>query len=102
LIDPSFLRRRADGVTVELRVQPRARRTVLMNAHGTLEAKVTAPPERGEANDAVIALLAETWRLPKSSFDILKGASNRTKTVSVAGEPGVLADRIAKWMENDV
>jgi uncharacterized protein (TIGR00251 family) len=100
LIDPPFLRRGAAGVTVDLRVQPRARRTALENSNGMLKAAVTAAPEDGKANDAVIALLAETWRLPKSSFGIVKGASTRTKTVSVAGEPGVLADRIARWMES--
>jgi len=99
LIDPAFLRRGAAGVTVDLRVQPRARRTALENANGALKAAVAAPPEDGKANDAVIALLAETWRLPKSSFAIVKGASTRTKTVSVAGEPAALADRIAQWME---
>jgi uncharacterized protein (TIGR00251 family) len=102
LIDPSFLRRGAMGVTVDLRVQPRARRTALENARGMLKAAVSAPPEDGKANDAVIALLAETWRLPKSSFDIVKGASTRTKTVSIAGEPSALADRIAQWMEKHV
>ena len=102
MIDPAFLRRGAAGVTVDLRVQPRARRTVLENSHGTLKAAVTAPPEGGKANDAVIALLAQTWRLPESSFGIVKGASTRTKTVSVAGDPGALADRIAQWMENHV
>jgi uncharacterized protein (TIGR00251 family) len=102
LIDPAFLRRGATGVTVDLRVQPRARRTALENSHGTLKAVVIAPPEDGKANDAVIALLAETWHLPKSSFDIVKGAWTRTKTVSVAGEPGALADRIAQWMERHV
>jgi len=85
---------------VALRVQPRARRTTLENSQGTLKAAVTAAPEDGKANDAVIALLAETWHLPKSSFGIVRGASARTKTVSVAGEPGVLADRIARWMES--
>jgi hypothetical protein len=101
LIDPLFLRRGAAGVTVDVRVRPGARRTALENADGVLKAAVTAPPEDGKANDAVIALLAQTWRLPRSSFDIVKGASTRTKTVSVAGEPAVLADRIAQWMESD-
>lgn len=100
MIDPAFLRRGASGVTVDLRVQPRARRTALEIADGTLKAAVTAPPENGKANDAVIALLAEAWRLPRSSFGIVKGASARAKTVSVAGEPGALADRIARWMES--
>ena len=97
--DPSFLRRGASGVTVVLRVQPRARRTALESVQDTLKAAVTAPPEDGKANDAVIALLAETWRLPKSSFDIVKGGSARSKKVSVAGEPAGLVERIARWMQ---
>ena len=97
--DPSFLRRGASGVTVDLRVQPRARRTALESAEGRLKAAVTAAPEDGRANDAVIALLAESWRLPRSSFDIVKGGSARIKTVSVAGEPAALAERIAQWMQ---
>ena len=43
--DPGFLRRNASGVTVELRVQPRARRAALEAAAGALKAQVTAPPE---------------------------------------------------------
>ena len=102
MIDPSFLRRGPAGVTVDLRVQPRARRTALENCQGVLKAAVTAPPENGKANDAVIALLAETWQLPKSSLHIVKGTSSRTKTVGLTGEPGALANRIARWVENNV
>lgn len=97
--DPGFLRRSASGVTVELRVQPRARRVGLEPVGDTLKAAVTAPPEDGKANDAVIALLAEAWRLPRSSFGIVKGASARTKTVSIAGEPAQIANRIVQWTE---
>ena len=97
--DPGFLRRGASGVTVDLRVQPRARRTGLASTAGVLKAAVTAPPEDGKANAAVIALLAEAWRLPKSSFDIVKGASARAKTVRVTGEPALIAGRIAHWIE---
>jgi uncharacterized protein len=99
LSDPGFLRRGASGVTVDLRVQPRARRAGLECTGAALKAAVTAPPEDGKANAAVIALLAAAWRLPKSSFDVVKGASARTKTVRISGEPAGLADRIAQWTE---
>ncbi len=56
-------------MTVDLRVQPRARRAALEASGGALKAQVTAPPEDGKANQAVIALLADAWHLPKSSFD---------------------------------
>jgi len=87
------------GVTIELRVQPRARRTALEAAGEGLKASVTAPPEDGKANDAVIALLSQEWRLPKSAFAVIKGAAARSKTVSVNGEPATLATRIGEWVQ---
>jgi len=99
LIDPPFLRRGASGVSVDLRVRPQARRAGLESASGVLKASVTAPPEDGKANDAVIALLAERWRLPKSSFDIVRGASARAKTVTISGEPAALVTRVVEWIK---
>jgi len=99
MADPAFLRRTPKGVTVVLRVQPRARRTALeCSDKGVLKAAVTAPAEEGKANTAVMALLAAEWRLPRSAFDVLRGAAARDKVLSVSGEPQVLADRIAGWM----
>ena len=97
--DPVFLRRRGTGVTVELRAQPRARRSTLAcSPYGTLKAMVTAPAEDGKANRAVIELLAAEWRLPKSVFEVMRGAAARDKTVSISGEPASLAARIGQWM----
>lgn len=99
MADPSFLRRGVDGVTVALRAQPRARRTALEIAdNGVLRATVTAPAEDGRANAAIVALLAEAWRLPKSAFGVTRGATGRDKVVSVSGDPAALAARIAGWM----
>lgn len=101
MIDPGFLRRGPSGVTVDLRVQPRARRVALEAADGALKAQVTAPPEDGKANAAVIALLAEEWRLPKSSFDVIKGQTARAKTVRVSGEPAVIVERVTEWLQRN-
>jgi uncharacterized protein YggU (UPF0235/DUF167 family) len=85
-------------VSIELRVQPKARRVELALKAGALKVAVTAAPEDGKANDAVIALLAETWRLPKSCFTVARGAASRDKLLSVAGEPDALAGRINEWI----
>jgi uncharacterized protein len=95
--DPVFLRRTGTGVTVELRAQPRARRSALECNAGALKAQVTAPAEDGKANAAVIDLLAATWRLPKSAFAVTRGATSRDKVLSIAGEPALLAARITDW-----
>jgi uncharacterized protein YggU (UPF0235/DUF167 family) len=55
---------------------------------------VTAAPEGGKANAALIALLARTWRLPKRDLAIVLGAADRRKTVHVAGDPRELMRRI--------
>lgn len=100
MADPVFLRRASDGVTIELRVQPRARRTALdCSAVGTLKAAVTAPAEDGKANRAVIDLLAGEWRLAKSTLSVTRGAATRDKVVKLAGDPTELAGRICVWLK---
>ena len=98
--DPAFVRRTVTGVTVELRAQPRARRTALDCAGGALKAQVTAPAEDGKANAAVIDLLATTWRLPKSAFVVTRGATSRDKVISIAGEPAALTAKIMDWLRD--
>ena len=97
-MDPAFLRRTAQGVTIELRAQPRARRTSLEYSTSALKAAVTAPAEDGKANEAVVALLAAEWHLPRSAFAVLRGAAARDKVFSISGEPAALAGRIAEWV----
>jgi uncharacterized protein YggU (UPF0235/DUF167 family) len=100
--DPVFLRRTAAGVTIDLRAQPRARRSGLDCRGGVLKAAVTAPAEDGKANAAVIDLLAKAWRLPKSAFTVTRGAAGRDKVLSIAGEPDLLAGRIVEWVSHHV
>lgn len=95
--DPAFLRRTGTGVTVEARVRPRARLTALDCRDGALRVSVTAAAEGGKANAAVIDLLAREWRLPKSSFAVLRGETVRDKVLSIAGEPALLSRAIADW-----
>ena len=95
--DPAFVRRTVTPVTVELRAQPRARRTALACAGDALRAQVTAPAEDGKANAAVIELLAAAWRLPKSTFAVTRGTTSRDKVLSIAGEPTLLAAKIVEW-----
>jgi uncharacterized protein YggU (UPF0235/DUF167 family) len=58
--------------------------------------RVAAPPERGKANDAVLALLAEALDVPRSSLSIVSGEGSRDKVVELAGvEPGEVERRLA-------
>ena len=99
------LRETAEGVTIRLRVTPRARRDRIdgaaAEADGTyaLKVSVTAPPDKGRANEAVIALLARALGVPKSHLAVAQGASSRHKTLRVAGDPRALARRLRDLAE---
>ena len=58
--------------------------------------RVGAPPERGKANEAVLALLAEVLAVPRSSVALVSGGSSRDKIVELAGiEPDEIDRRLA-------
>jgi uncharacterized protein YggU (UPF0235/DUF167 family) len=89
------------GVRVAIRLTPRARADrldgILRAADGAplLKASVTAPPADGRANDALLALLAKSWGVPRRDLAIVGGAKSRNKTVHVAGDPAALLRRLA-------
>jgi uncharacterized protein (TIGR00251 family) len=51
----------------------------------SLKIRVTANPEKGKANDAVISLLADTLRIPKQDVTISSGASSPRKVFKISG-----------------
>ncbi len=51
---------------------------------------VTALPVRGQANAAVLKLLAEHLNLPKSLFTIKRGEHTRQKTVEISTNQNLL------------
>jgi hypothetical protein len=95
----------SDGIGVRLRVQPKARRNAIdgiaPEADGgvALKVAVTAPPEDGKANAAVIALLAKAWGLPKSAFTVAAGATDRRKIIHLQGDPARLMQALEPWLE---
>lgn len=90
-----------DGVRVRIRLSPRASRHAIAgivedgSGGALLKVAVTAAPVDGAANEALLALLARTWRLPKRALSIVAGASDRTKTILVTGDPQALLTRLA-------
>jgi uncharacterized protein (TIGR00251 family) len=52
---------------------------------GALQVSVTQAPEKGKANQAIIALLAEALDLRKSQIELISGASSPQKRFLVRG-----------------
>jgi uncharacterized protein (TIGR00251 family) len=84
------LRRDGADLLVSVRLTPKASREriggIFTDAQGQrwLQASVTAPPDRGKANAALITLLARTLKVPASSILLETGDSNRLKRLRLA------------------
>jgi uncharacterized protein len=80
---------RKSAEMIEVRVQPRARRNeVVEKAGGLFRVRVTAAPEGGAANRAVVALLAEALDVAPSRLALVRGAASRDKLFRVEPSAG--------------
>jgi uncharacterized protein len=79
---------------VRLRVSPGSGRAEIVGRHGDAwKVRVTAPPEHGRANDAVVRLMADTLALPLSAVTIVSGHGARDKIVELTGVGPALIER---------
>jgi uncharacterized protein len=59
-----------------------------------LAVRISAPPEAGRANAALIRLLARRWRVPQRDLELVSGAGARHKVLHVHGSPDAVIDRL--------
>lgn len=86
----------AGGTRLRLRVKAGARTAGMLGIHaGALKLSVTAAPERGRANRAVLELLADALGLPVSSLTLVSGRISQDKTIFVPLPPASVEVRLA-------
>ncbi|MEE9201269.1 MAG: DUF167 domain-containing protein [Candidatus Brocadiales bacterium] len=84
------MKKTKEGIIIPVKVQPGAKKNSIVGEWGgKLKLQVTAPPERGKANEAVVRLLASGLGLQKSRVRIVSGESSRDKRVLVEGVTSV-------------
>ncbi len=76
----------ADGVVFTAKVVPGSSRTVVAGLLGDMiKIRVAAAPEKGKANECLIAYLAEQLGVKKNAIEILSGHTTPVKQVRIAG-----------------
>lgn len=91
------------GISIALRVTPRGGRDgvdgieQLSDGRSVLKVRVRAIADGGEANRAVLVLLAKSLGVPKASVSLLSGATSRLKQVAVEGDPARLTDALREF-----
>ena len=88
---------------LRLRVSPGAGRAAIVGRYGEgWKIRVTAPPEGGRANDAVLRLLAEVLAVPRDALTVVSGHRGRDKIVELAGlGPALVERRLASASATD-
>jgi uncharacterized protein len=90
------------GISVALRVTPRGGRDdidgveTLTNGRAVIKVRVRAIADGGEANRAVMELLAKALGVPKAKVRILSGTTSRLKQIAVDGDPASLGESLRK------
>jgi uncharacterized protein len=107
LIDDLMLPWRAStaGISVALRVTPRGGRDdiegieTLSDGRRVLKMRVRAIADGGEANRAVMELLARALGVPKAKVRLVSGATSRLKQVAIDGDPAELGEALHTLMQ---
>ena len=86
-----------------MRAKPGAAHAKITGVHDRmLKVAVTAAPEKGKANQAIISLLSKQLGVPKSRFAIIAGETSRIKRILIEGlTQEDLSDRLRKALASD-
>ncbi len=91
------------GADLELNVhaQPGARRSEVQGVHGdAVKVRIQARPVEGAANKALLELLAETLKVPRSRCAVIAGETGRRKRVRIEGPDRTHAESVlTRWSQ---
>ncbi len=73
------------GAALAIRVTPRARRNEIVEvlSDGTVKIRLTASPDEGESNIALVNFLSDILSVAASRIEIVAGTTGRDKLVSI-------------------
>jgi hypothetical protein len=92
----------AGGVALAVRLTPKGGRDcidgieLLADGRSVLKVRVRAAPSEGEANAALVRLLAKAVGVPPRDVSLIAGATARIKRLAVAGDPPTLIAALEK------
>lgn len=80
------IQERDGGVTLRVRVVPRASRSMIAGEiDGAVKIRIASPPVDGAANEELVRFLAKLLGVGRSSVQILAGQTSKNKIVGVSG-----------------
>lgn len=71
------------GIIVKLKISPNASKNEIIKTEDGVKVKITAQPVDGKANKCLLEFLAKTFKVPKTSIEIIKGETSKEKTLLI-------------------
>jgi uncharacterized protein len=101
-VPSAIYREVAEGLILSIRVTPKSSKNEIVGLHETaaITVKVSAPPDKGKANRAVVEVLAKALRVPKSSLAIVSGETSRNKNILVKGKADELRTAVQHLVQD--
>ncbi len=94
------------GVSINVRLTPKSSREELCGTEQlsdgrvVLKARVRANPEKGEANAALLGLLAGALCMSRSDITLTSGSASRLKTLKISGDSAMLKGKLDQLMRS--
>ena len=76
-----FVNDTPDGLIIKVKIIPNSSKNGIITEGELIKVKVTAQPIENKANKALIELLSKTFKIPKTSIEIIKGETSKEKTI---------------------
>ena len=93
-----FFKWQGNDLILNVRVQSRAASDAFAEHNDDfIKIRITAPPVDGKANKHLIAFLAKTFKVAKSSIKLLSGETGRNKRLLIP-QPKVLPEAISQYI----
>lgn len=81
-----MLKETSTGVVIPIKVIPKSHRNEIVGwENGELKVRITAAPEKGNANEALIRFLAKYFHLSPSCLTLVYGPASRHKRICISG-----------------
>ena len=87
------------GLILKLKIVPNSSKNEIIKTEEWLKVKITAQPIEGKANKALIDFLSKTFKISKSSFEIIKGETSKEKTILIKCEDEEKLQKIKDFLK---
>jgi len=68
---------------IQAKVIPKSSQNLILQEDEIFKIKINTAPKKGKANNKVIELLSQHFKVPKSKIEIIKGLTSRSKIVRI-------------------